>query len=239
MNKKFAAIGLSAGLMAGAGAGFILQSAGSAGAADRVLAATATTDGTADSTTADAEGRPDPASHLQTVLQPLLDDGSLTQEQVDKVVAALAAAHQDGRMGRNGVGHGDGHGGGRSGDGHGGMGRGGAKLDTVATALGITAEEVRAGIESGKTIAELASDNGTTAQAVIDALVADATTHINQAVTDGKLTQEEADTKLAELATRIADFVNTTPQGGRGHGPRGGDAATMPTDSSTDTTTGS
>ena len=49
---------------------------------------------------------------------------------------------------------------------------------------------------------------------------------INQAVTDGKMTQAEADTKLADVTTRVTDFVNSTPElrDGRDHG-RGHDDA--------------
>ena len=215
MNKKFAAIGLGAGLAIGAGAGFALEASGTAGASPGVLAVTATTDNTTstDTATTDTDAlRPDPTARLQTVLQPLIDAGTLTQPQADSVIEALIAARPEGGM--------DGHrGGGRA-------GRGGARLETVATAIGITADEVRTAIEGGQTIADLAVANGKTAQAVIDVLVDEATTRINQAVTDGNLTQAEADTKLADVETRVTDFVNTTPQfgPGRGHGHSAGDA---------------
>ena len=217
MNKKFAAIGLGAGLAIGAGAGFALEASGTAGASPGVLAVTATTDNTTstdtattDTATTDTDAlRPDPTARLQTVLQPLIDAGTLTQPQADSVIEALIAARPEGGM-----------------DGHRGGGRGGARLETVATAIGITADEVRTAIEGGQTIADLAVANGKTAQAVIDVLVDEATTRINQAVTDGNLTQAEADTKLADVETRVTDFVNTTPQfgPGRGHGHSAGDA---------------
>lgn len=221
MNKKFAAIGLGAGLAIGAGVGFALEASGTAGASSAVLAVTATTDtaGTTDAAidaTADA-ARPDPTNHLQTVLQPLVEAGTITQAQADAVIEALVAARPEGRMGD----HGGRHGGG-------GMGGRGAHLETVATAIGISAEEVRTGLEDGQTIAELAVANGTTAERVIDALVAEATTRINQAVTDGKLTQADADTKLADVETRVTEFVNSTPQFGRGHGAADDAASTDP-----------
>jgi hypothetical protein len=226
MNKKFAAIGLGTGLAIGAGAGFILEASGSAGAAPAVLAVTASTDAAStdtastDSTTAGTDAaRPDPSTRLQEALQPLIDAGTITQAQADAVIEALVAARPEGMGGPRGGGR------------HGGRG---ARLETVATALGITAEEVRAGIEGGQTIAELAVANGKTAQDVIDVLIEEATTRINQAVTDGKITQAEADTKLADVTTRVTEFVNNTPElrGGPGHGPdeAAADDATATTD---------
>jgi uncharacterized protein YidB (DUF937 family) len=51
-------------------------------------------------------------------------------------------------------------------------------LETAAEAIGITAEELRAALEDGQTVAEVAEANGVDAQTVIDALVAEATERI-------------------------------------------------------------
>jgi hypothetical protein len=87
-----------------------------------------------------------------------------------------------------------------------------------------------------------------TAQDVIDAIVGEATTKINAAVTDGKLTQTEADALLADLTTHATAFVNNTASvdgpgfGGRGFGGPGhqdddDDAADAPTDTTATTDT--
>jgi hypothetical protein len=216
MNKKLAAVGLSAGLVIGSGAGLILQSSGLAGAAPSVAAAVTTPVDTANTTdtAADTATRPDHAARLQEVLQPLVDDNTITQAQADAVIAALEAARPEG--GRGGHGHG----------GPGGRGGRGAHLETVATVLGISVEDLRTGLVDGQTIAEIATANGKTAEEVVDALVAEATERIGQAVTDGKLTQEEADVKLAELDTKLTEFVNSTPElrGPRGQAPASTDA---------------
>src|SRR3954454_9792050 len=47
----------------------------------------------------------------------------------------------------------------------------GEKLDAVTTALGMTPEELRTALESGKSIADVATDKGIDPQTVIDALV--------------------------------------------------------------------
>ena len=101
-----------------------------------------------------------------------------------------------------------------------GRGRfGGFGLDSVATTLGITAADVRTALESGQSLADLAVSKGKTAQDVIDAIVAEATTKINAEVTAKNLTQANADKILADLTARVTAFVNNTPPaGGRGLG---------------------
>jgi hypothetical protein len=228
MNKRVTAIGLTAGLLAGAGAGLILEMSGNAGAsANAVTVVTAATDDTTNTST--DSGTTDPAAdhtaRLTAVLAPLVADGTITQAQADKVIAALEAA---GPMGGDG-GRGPGMGGpGMGGPGMGGprMGGQGGGLDTVATALGLTADEVRTAIQGGQTIAQLAEANGKTAQSVIDALVAEVKAHFDAEVASGEHTQADADARIAEATTQITDFVNNTQtaagpgMGGRhGHGP--------------------
>lgn len=83
--------------------------------------------------------------------------------------------------------------------------RGGRSLGTVAEVLGLEADELRSQLADGATIADIAGDD---IDAVIDALVAEKTDRIAQAVEDGRLTQEEADEKLAEVEDRVTDKVN-------------------------------
>ena len=92
----------------------------------------------------------------------------------------------------------------------------GEGLDVVATTLGITPDEVRTALENGQSLADLAVSKGKTAQDVIDAVVAEATTKINAQVTDGHLTQAQADQLIAGLTTGVTAFVNGT--GGHGFG---------------------
>ena len=217
MNKKMAAAGLAAGLVAGTGAGFILQLTGSAGAAGTSISATTPADDSADSE------RPDRSERLLEVLQPLVEDGTLTQAQLDSVIETLVAA---GPMGGE----------------HGGRGGRGPGLEVVASTLGMTAEEVREAISNGQTLAQLAEANGSSGEALIDAILAEMTTHLDEKVAAGDLTQEEADAKLAEATTRVTEFVNNTGEagpmgggpGGRGH--HGGDADDAASDDATITT---
>jgi polyhydroxyalkanoate synthesis regulator phasin len=194
MNKKLTAIGLTAGLAAGGLGGLILAVPAISGAQ---------TSSTAAADTSAPDGRPDPSTHIAEVLKPLVDDGTITQTQADAVSAALVADHQA-----------------RDGE-HGKGGRHGLKSEVLAQVLGMSADELRTALKSGKTIAQVAADQGVDVQVVIDALTAEMTNHIADEVASGELTQEEADAKLADLSARIADRVNN-PRPAEGAGGRGG-----------------
>lgn len=203
MKKKFVTTGLLAGLVAGTGAGLVLQQTGLAGAAAAPAVAVVEDDiGTDDTGTTGADAdRPDPGTRLTEVLQPLVDDGTLTADQLTAVVDALVDARPgDGGRGPGGPG---GHGG------H-GHGRGGPGLDAAATALGITTDELRTALSDGTTtIAAVAAERGVDVQTVIDAMVAEVSAHLADEVAEGDLTQDEADARLAEVTTRITEMVNT------------------------------
>ncbi|MCE9620793.1 MAG: hypothetical protein K8R99_00435 [Actinomycetia bacterium] len=213
MNKKLTAVGLTAGLIAGAGAGLILEMSGSAGASSQSAAAAVPGADDDATTPADAD-RPDPTERLQEVLKPLVDDGTITQAQADAVIEALQAAGPQGGEG-----------------GHGGPGRQGRGpgFAVVAETLGLTEAEVRDAISNGQTLAQLAEAKGSSAAELVDAILADIKSHMDEKVAAGDLTQEEADAKLAEAETRVTEFVNNTkpPKGGPGGpgrqgGPAGG-----------------
>jgi hypothetical protein len=95
----------------------------------------------------------------------------------------------------------------------------GASLDVVAEALGITEDELHDALRDGQTIAEVASAQGVDVQMVIDALVAEATTRIDDAAADGELTEEEATERKADLVERMTDLVNGELRGPFGRGP--------------------
>jgi polyhydroxyalkanoate synthesis regulator phasin len=208
---------------------------GSAGAAGTSITATTEpvdatdtsgTDAATDPAT-DAARAADRTARLQEVLKPLVDDGKLTQVQVDSVVATLEAAGPIGGGGHGGPG------------GHRGPG-----FSVVATTLGMTEAEVRDAISNGQTLAQLAEAKGSTAQALIDAILADHKSHLDEEVAAGELTQAEADAKLADATTRVTDFVNNTDatklMGPGGRGPRPdapADDATATDATATDATT--
>jgi hypothetical protein len=87
--------------------------------------------------------------------------------------------------------------------------RGPKSLDAAAEALNLTEDELRSRLEDGETtIAEVAAAQGVDVQTVIDAMVADATAHIDQKVADGDLSAERAAEIKANLEERITTRVN-------------------------------
>jgi len=142
------------------------------------------------------------ADRVREALSGLVEDGSLTEEQADEVATTLGEA---------GIGRGGHHG-------------GGPDLDTAATALGMTEEELRTALEAdGTTLADVAEAQDVDVDTLIDALVQAHQERIAQAVEDGRLTQEEADERLADLEARVTERVNSAQPIGPGHhGPRGG-----------------
>jgi uncharacterized protein (DUF433 family) len=103
---------------------------------------------------------------------------------------------------------------------HKGPGKG---AEAVATALGITVEELKTELSSGKSIADIAKAKNVDIAKVIAAMTAQMKAHLDEEVTSGKHTQAEADAKLAEFTTRVTEMVNKAggPKAGQKGGPGG------------------
>jgi hypothetical protein len=146
---------------------------------------------------------------IKNALAGLVKDGTITQSQADKVATTLDdPLPKDGGFGRHG-----GHGG------HGG--RGGIDLDTVAGVLGVSADELRTQLQSGKTLAQVAQDQNISQATLVDKLVAVEKARIAAAVKAGRITQARADAVTADLKARITQRVTSIrPMGGRGHHDR-------------------
>ena len=93
---------------------------------------------------------------------------------------------------------------------------GGPALDTMAEAIGIDVDDLHAALEDGQTPAEVAEANGVSRAALVEAIVADITDHIDQAVEDGELTQDEADERLADVEDHAGDIVDGVHPAGMG-----------------------
>ena len=112
------------------------------------------------------------------MLDEAVQQGKLTQEQADKI-----AANKDFGFGGLGFKHVRDHN---------FMGKG-RNLDDMANVLGITADQLKTDLQSGKKIQDIVTEHGLTMnqfQQKMQELRKDA---ISKAVTDGKLTQEQAD----------------------------------------------
>lgn len=118
-----------------------------------------------------------------------------------------------------------GFGGGR----HGGPGgHRGAKLEGAATYLGLTEAQLRAELESGKTLAEVAKDQGRSVDGLKATLKAEIEKQLDAAVEAGRLTQMQAEEKLSRMSDRLDDIVNGAAHAGGHHGRGwGGPAAAI------------
>lgn len=105
-----------------------------------------------------------------------------------------------------------------------GGGRGPAP-EVLAEILGLDTDALRAEFEAGNSVADIAEAQGVDTQTVVDGLVADLEEHLAEHVADGSLTQDEADAKLADAETRIADRLDEVPRIGGHDGDHDGDRA--------------
>lgn len=93
------------------------------------------------------------------------------------------------------------------------------ELGVAATYLGTTEADLKTKMQAGQTLAQIA---GSKRDGLIQALVADAGTRIDAAVTAGKLTAAQASTAKTNATAEATAFVdNTRPAGGPGTGGPG------------------
>ncbi len=107
-----------------------------------------------------------------------------------------------------------------------GGGRGfGGPSELILDATGLTREELHTALQDGSTIADLIVANDGDVDSVITELVAEATTQINEHVEEGRITQEQADERLADLEANITARLDGTfvrPEGENAEGFRRG-----------------
>ena len=154
---------------------------------------------------------------------------------VDRLRQAVTETRQSlGLPDRGGVGGPGGHGGpGRPG----GFGRGGLSLTTAAQAMGISADQLRQELP-GKTLADVARAHNVDPNAVASALKVAAAGRIDQDVTAGRLTAEQASQAKQQANTRIdQQMTQQLPTGGpaRAAGQPGSPRATPPVATATAT----
>jgi hypothetical protein len=167
-------------------------------------------------------GRVDRQTFLDTLAAHLNVSPDTLQQAITDTRTSLGLPEQGG-----GMGFGLGHRGGGGMEGRGGM-RDGGGLDAAAQAIGISVDQLRQELP-GKSLAQVAADHNKTANDVTSALTDAANKRIDAAVTDGRLTDEQAAQRKANEAQRIQTLVNEVMPadgmggpGGRGMGPRGG-----------------
>lgn len=127
--------------------------------------------------------------------------GELTQEEADAIIARIQSG--EGPRGPRGL-------------------RGGPGAEAMAQALGMTGEELRAALESGQTLEEIAAARGVDLEAVKAQLqaqrLAEAQARLAEAVANGEMTQEQADQILERLQNGERPFARPGRGGRRGPG---------------------
>jgi hypothetical protein len=128
-----------------------------------------------------------------------LKAGRITQAQADQLKARInagAVPFFGGPRGfhHEGVGHGEG-------------------LSAAAKYLGLTEPALMQKLAGGKSLADVAKAQSKSVDGLKQAMIADAKTHLDQAVKDGTLTDAQATQELNELKSRIDAIVNGTGPG--------------------------
>jgi hypothetical protein len=83
-------------------------------------------------------------------------------------------------------------------------------LHVSADTIGVSVDDLTAALQAGQTIADVANAHSVNPADVVTAIVNAGTAKLDQAVTDGQLTQVQAD-KLKSHLPQLADkFVNHT-----------------------------
>ena len=81
-------------------------------------------------------------------------------------------------------------------------------LPVAATYLGLTEEQLDQKLESGKTLAQVAKDQGKSVDGLVAALKADLKSKLDGAVSAGRLTKAQEEQILKDADQRISAFVN-------------------------------
>ena len=96
----------------------------------------------------------------------------------------------------------------------------GKDVAAIASVLKLTEAELKTQVQSGKTLAQIATAQSVSVQSVINVLVAGMQAHIAEELASGKITQAQATTKLAGVTAKATEHVNNLPPA-RGEGTRG------------------
>jgi len=102
-----------------------------------------------------------------------------------------------------------------------GLMTGGVVTDAAADYIGISETALATARHSGKSLAQVAVDNGKTAAGLEQALVAAFKAYLDRAVSAGRITSAQAAQALANFQTQVKTAITRTttgPMGGRGAG---------------------
>jgi uncharacterized protein YidB (DUF937 family) len=81
-------------------------------------------------------------------------------------------------------------------------------LSAAASYLGLTESQLDAKLDSGKTLAQIAKDQGKSVDGLVAVLKADMKQKLDRAVADGQITKAQEDEALKDADQRFRDLVN-------------------------------
>jgi hypothetical protein len=94
------------------------------------------------------------------------------------------------------------------------MGRGGDSLiGMIAEELDMSVQDLLAELQDGKSLAEVAQENGVDALAIADAYLIQLEENLNQAVEDGKITENQANWMLEQAQEHVPALLENTWEG--------------------------
>lgn len=198
IRKSLATAGVTTALFAGAAGGVVLIAPGFAGAQEdgsttTTVAKSDSKSSTKETVTKDLEKLAERRTErLTETLKPLVDDGTITQAQSDAVVKKLVG--DEDTWARKGC----------------RINRSIFRFSEAAEALGMTTEDLKAQVQEGKTLAQIAESKGVSTDDLAAAMVKGTKTALDKSVADGKLTQAEADERLAKATERVQKTINST-----------------------------
>ncbi len=99
---------------------------------------------------------------------------------------------------------------------YGGQAWAGRTVDIVAQTLGISVDDLIAELQGGKSVAQVAQEHGVALDTVVNAIVAERETALDQAVADGRLTQEQVDQMLTNMRTNLTEQLQQPHVPGQG-----------------------
>ncbi|MFN0145123.1 MAG: hypothetical protein ACKVT1_01320, partial [Dehalococcoidia bacterium] len=94
-------------------------------------------------------------------------------------------------------------------------------LAAIVQASGLDKAVFSEGLKAGQSINQVLTDNGKDPAAIQAQVLAELRTRLDQAVADGKLTEERADQAYAKAQEQLPAFMNSVPDGSHGGGQDG------------------
>lgn len=202
--RKFGtAFGVTAGLVGGTVAGMVFGVPGLSSAAATSDSPVAVVQQVDEPVSDEAGENREAGTRLREMLQALVEDGTLTADQADKVTEHLVE-NAPKRGDRDGRGH-------RRG-GHGRFGRLGGS-EAVTDLLGIDADALREQLKDGQSLADIANGAGVDTETLIDTIVDEAQARVDRALEEGKIDADKAADISAKIEDRVTTMVDRTFEG--------------------------